>query len=159
MYGKGAYLGSNQSHYTELWKRRIQKWHEFQIEKNNSIKIEHHRHDTTVMMPPSCDCQPDTAILILLSSTCHPHIAILILPSSHRHQNFIVAYKMVSNKNITNLLFFRYAAKRKTYMVREKNQHFRKSKNLMPPSWCCISGAVILTPQSRCCHPDTTILT
>ena len=66
--------------YTELWKRRVQKSHESKVERNNSIKIEHHRHHTTVIMPPSCHCQPNTAILMLLSSTFPPHVAILTLP-------------------------------------------------------------------------------
>ena len=44
------------------------------------MKIEHHRHDTTIIMPLSCHCQPSTAILMLLSSTCPPHVAVLTLP-------------------------------------------------------------------------------
>ncbi len=100
---------------------------------------------------------------MLLSSTCSPHDAIL-----NCRQNAIVAYKMVSNKNIKIYYFLDKMEKRKTYLVRDKNKHFRMSKTwchrpdvafLMPPSWCCLSDPAILTPPFQCHHPDATILT
>ena len=67
---------------------------------------------------------------------------------------------MVSNKNINKTYSFPdKLEKRKTYLVRDKNKHFRKSKNLMPLSWCHLSAAAILAPPSRCHHPDAIVLT
>ena len=107
---------------------------------------------------------PATANLIQPSSCCCPRPAILLLLSSHCHQNFIVAYKIVRNKNMTKLSLFQICCKeRKTYMVSDKNKHFRKFKKhhttvLMSPFWYCHPDATILMPPSRCHHANSAVL-
>ncbi len=108
------------------------------------------RHPDATILTQLYWCHPPNATLLIQPfSCCYPQTSILMLLSSHCHWNFIVGYKMISKNNIKQTYSFSdKLEKRKTYMVRDKNKHFRKSKNLMPPSWCRLSAAAILMPPS-----------
>ena len=98
----------------------------------------HRPHVASLMRPSTCH-SPDAAVTATISSLFH------------------IKYWGTSVKKTYS--FSDKLQKRKTYLVRDKNKHVRKSKNLMPLSWCHLSAVVVLMSPPRYHHALATILT